>query len=74
MRTVLLLGPSFLLHALLRCSYLQKDGFMVFGLPVSTALIFILVPLLIAAFLCWWGFSFKPSDEIDTKKTGGSKS
>jgi hypothetical protein len=46
----------------------------VYGLPVFTVVAFIGVPLLIAAFLVWWGLTYKPSDEKKTPKNGGTRS
>ncbi len=34
-----------------------------FGLPLTTVLVFTVVPLILAIFLVWWGCTYKPSDE-----------
>jgi hypothetical protein len=46
---------------------------LVFGMPMFTAMVFIGVPLLIAALLCWWGISYKASDKNETRNGGGNK-
>jgi hypothetical protein len=46
---------------------------LVFGMPFLTAMIFIGVPIIIASLLCWWGFSYKASDDDESRKDGGSK-
>lgn len=38
-------------------------GTSLFGLPMTTVLIYTVVPAVLTVLLVWWGLTYKPSDE-----------
>lgn len=47
---------------------------MIYGLPFQTVAVVIVVPLVFAALLVWWGMTYTPSDKAADTTGKGRKS